>query len=283
MLRLSGCEESVRSDSYSVGPIAMVQNLFAQKRLLVSMVRRDISIRYRGSFIGIAWSLIIPLLMLVVYTAVFGGIFKARWGGDGSTTQFALQLFCGLTLHGLLGDCLSRAPAKVLEHANYVKKVVFPLEILPVIVVSSSLFHALLSIVILLLAVVFVGDGLHWPALCLPLVLLPFLLLCLGVSWFLAATTVYVRDLVHVTSLLSTLLLFLSPIFYPIEMIPTMFRGVMMFNPLTIPVEQLRSVLISGHWPNWGLLGLYTGVSMLLAWLGYAWFQKARKGFADVL
>lgn len=246
------------------------------------MARREIWGRYTGASMGLLWSLVTPLLMLVVYTAVFGGIFQARWGGGGSTAEFAMQLFCGMTLHALLAECLTRAPNKLFEHANYVKKVIFPLEILPVIVVLGALFHALIGVVILVVASVILHQAVYASLLAVPLVLLPLALLCLGVSWFLSATTVYLRDISQVTGLLATLLLFLAPVFYPVTMIPEAYRPLIRFNPLTVPIEQLRLV-IGGQWPQWGVLGAYTALALVLACLGFAWFQKTRKGFADVL
>ncbi|NLY28853.1 MAG: ABC transporter permease [Alcaligenaceae bacterium] len=261
----------------------MLRGLVKQRGLLASMANREIWGRYKGSTMGIAWSLVTPLLMLVVYTAVFGGIFKARWGGTGTTTEFALNLFCGLIVHGLLSDCLSRAPTKLIDHANYVKKVVFPLEILPVIVVSSALFHTAISLIVLLVAAAALNGGLSLTVLALPFVLVPLLLLCLGVSWFLAATTVFIRDIAQTTGLVSALLLFLSPIFYPVSMIPEAYQPLMNMNPLTTPVEQLRLIVMLGQWPDWGVLALHTLMGLVAAWAGYAWFQKTRKGFADVL
>ncbi|NYT24356.1 ABC transporter permease [Alcaligenaceae bacterium] len=261
----------------------MIASLWQQRSLLLAMTVRDIGGRYKGSAIGLAWSMAIPLLMLLVYTAVFGGIFKARWGGSGSTMDFSLQLFCGLLLHGMVAECLLRSPQKLIEHASYVKKVVFPLEILPVTGVGGALFHAVISLLLLLLVVLVLRGGLPITVLAVPVVLLSLLLFCLGISWFLAAITVYLRDVTQLTGLLATLLLFLSPIFYPIEMIPEAFRGLMAFNPLTVPVEQLRLVVLSAQWPQWPVLGLHGLASLVVAWLGYAWFQKTRKGFADVL
>lgn len=247
------------------------------------MTLRDIGGRYKGSAIGLAWSMAIPLFMLLVYTAVFGGIFKARWGGSGSTMDFSLQLFCGLLLHGMLAECLMRSPQKLIEHSSYVKKVVFPLEILPLTGVGGALFHAVISLLLLLITVLVVRGGLPVSVVTVPVVLLPLVLFCAGSSWFLAAITVYVRDVSQLTGLLATVLLFLSPIFYPLEMIPEQFRGLMILNPLTVPVEQLRVVVLSGHWPDWPALAWHTAACVLVAWLGYAWFQKTRKGFADVL
>jgi len=260
----------------------MASSLFRNRGLLLNMTRREIWGRYKGASMGLLWSLVTPLLMLVVYTTVFGGIFQARWGGTGSTVEFALQLFCGMTLHGLLAECLTRSPNKLFDHANYVKKVVFPLEILPVIVVISALFHALIGVFILVTASIIIHKAVFLSLLAVPAVLAPLTLLCLGVSWFLSATTVYLRDINQLTGLLATLLLFLAPVFYPVSMIPEPYRPLIRLNPLTIPIEQLRLV-IGGQWPDWGVLAMYGALSLAVACIGYAWFQKTRKGFADVL
>lgn len=260
----------------------MVQSLYQNRGLLLNMTRREIWGRYKGASMGLLWSLFTPLLMLVVYTTVFGGIFQARWGGSGSTVEFALQLFCGMTLHGLVAECLTRAPNKLFDHANYVKKVVFPLEILPVIVVLSALFHTLIGVVILVAASIIIHKAVFVSLLALPLVLLPLVILSMGLSWFLSATTVYLRDLAQITGLVATLLLFLAPVFYPVSMLPEAYQPLMKLNPLTIPIEQLRLV-IGGHWPDWNALLIHGGLSLMFALLGFAWFQKTRKGFADVL
>lgn len=231
---------------------------------------------------GLMWSLLTPLLMLVVYTTVFGGIFKARWGGSSSTIEFALQLFCGMTLHGMLAECLVRAPNKLFEHANYVKKVVFPLEILPVVVVLSALFHAMIAVMILVVGSIFIHKTVYLTLVAVPLVMAPLAILSLGASWFLSATTVYLRDISQLMGLLATLLLFLAPVFYPVSMLPPAYQPLMHVNPLTLPIEQLRLV-IGGQWPDWHLLAAYTALSLVIAWGGFAWFQKTRKGFADVL
>ncbi|NYT83428.1 ABC transporter permease [Alcaligenaceae bacterium] len=265
-----------------INPLAMVAGLYRNRSLLLDMTHREIWGRYKGASMGLLWSLITPLLMLVVYTTVFGGIFKARWGGTGTTIEFALQLFCGMTLHGFLAECLTRAPSKLFDHANYVKKVVFPLEILPVIVVLSALFHTAIGLLILVVGSIAVHQAVFVTLIAIPAVLAPLILLCLGASWFLAAATVYLRDIAQITGLVAALLLFLAPIFYPVSMIPEAYQPLMGLNPLTVPIEQLREV-IGGNWPDWRALAWHGAGSLVVAWLGYAWFQKTRKGFADVL
>lgn len=266
----------------SIRPGVLLASLCQNRALLFNMARREIWMRYQGSAFGLLWSVITPLLMLGVYTAVFGGIFKSRWGATGSTAEFALQLFCGLTLHAMLAECLTRAPSALMEHANYVKKVVFPLEILPVITVLAALFNALIGVLILVAASVLIHHTVPITLLAIPAALAPLILLCLGVSWFLAAITVYLRDISQLTGLLAMVLLFLAPVFYPVSMIPAAFQPLMRLNPLTIPIEQLREA-VGGQWPDWGALLLHGGLSLIVAWVGFAWFQKTRRGFADVL
>ena len=235
---------------------------------------------------GLAWSFFNPVFMLVVYTFVFSVIFKSRWGGaggDDSKTQFAVLLFVGMIVMNLFSDVLNRAPSLILGNVNYVKKVVFPLEILPVIAMGSAVFHALISMGVLLAAFVLFNGYLHWTLIFIHIVLLPIVVLTLGISWILASLGVFLRDVGQFVGIVTTVLMFLSPVFYPITAVPERFRGFIMANPLTFIIEQAREVLIWGHPPNWLGLGLYTVVAIVIAWTGYAWFQQTRKGFADVL
>lgn len=249
------------------------------------MTKREVVGRYKGSVLGLAWSFFNPVLMLTVYTFVFSVVFKARWGtGDEETkTQFAVVLFTGLIVHGLFSEVLNRAPGLILSNVNYVKKVVFPLEILPGIAMGAALFHSAISLSVLLLAFAFANGFLHWTVIFAPLVFLPLVILTLGLAWLLAALGVFLRDVGQSISILTMVLLFLSPIFYPVTALPEEFRPWLLVNPLTFIIEQARAVLIWGQLPDWVGLGLYTIVSIVIAWIGYAWFQKTRKGFADVL
>jgi lipopolysaccharide transport system permease protein len=256
---------------------------FEHSGLVKQLVRREILGRYRGSFLGLLWSFVTPVLMLTVYTFVFGMIFRSRWTADGeSRFEFALVLFAGLIVFNLFSECVTRAPGLVLANVNYVKKVIFPLEILPWVVLGSALFHAAISLLVLAGALA-LTQGLHPTILLLPLVLAPLLLLILGLSWLLAALGVFVRDIGQFINLAMTALLFLSPIFYPASALPESVRDWLFLNPLTFMIEQTRAVLIWGKWPDWGGLGLYALLMLPVAWLGFAWFQRTRKGFADVL
>jgi lipopolysaccharide transport system permease protein len=270
--------------SFSASPSELLGSVWRNRGLIRNLVKREIIGRYRGSMLGILWSFFNPVFMLAVYTFVFSMVFKARWNGSGeSQSGFALLLFAGLIVFNLFAECFNRAPSLVLANANYVKKVVFPLEVLPWISVGSALFHTLVSIVVWVLFYLLVFGIPNASLLLFPLILLPLVLLTLGVSWALAALGVYLRDVSQLAGLLTTVLMFLSPIFYPLEALPEKYRPLLGLNPLAPAIGQMRDVLYWGTVP--GLLGycIYFLVCSLVAWLGFAWFQKTRKGFADVL
>jgi len=264
---------------------ALTDSLWRNRQLIVQMTQREVVGRYKGSIMGMAWSFFNPVLMLTVYTFVFSVVFKSRWGvgGEESKTQFAVVLFVGMIIHGLFAEVLNRAPSLILANVNYVKKVVFPLEILPVIAMGAALFHSLVSLSVLLAAFVLFNGYLHWTVIFIPLVLLPLVMLTLGLAWMLASLGVFLRDVGQTIGIITTVMLFLAPVFYPITALPEEFRPWLMANPLTFIIEQAREVLIWGRLPNWTGLGLYTLAATAVAWAGYAWFQKTRKGFADVL
>jgi lipopolysaccharide transport system permease protein len=265
--------------------VALARSLWRNRQLIVQMTRREVAGRYKGSVMGLAWSFFNPVFMLAVYTFVFSVVFKARWGlgGDESKTQFAVVLFVGMIVHGLLAEVLNRAPGLILGNVNYVKKVVFPLEILPVVSMGAALFHSLVSLGVLLIAFVIFNGYLHWTAVFAPLVVLPLVILTLGLAWMLASLGVFLRDVGQTIGIITTVMLFLAPVFYPITALPEEMRPWIMANPLTFIIEQAREVLIWGHLPNWFGLAVYTLVATVVAWAGYAWFQKTRKGFADVI
>ncbi len=234
---------------------------------------------------GLAWSFFNPIFMLAVYTFVFSVVFKARWGVSGgeSKTQFAIVLFVGMIVSGLFSEVLNRAPGLIISNVNYVKKVVFPLEILPIVSMGATLFHSLVSLIVLLIAFVFFNGFLQWTALLVPLVLLPLVILTVGLAWVVASLGVFLRDVGQTINIITMVMMFLAPVFYPVTAVPEKYRFFIMANPLTFIIEQSREVLVWGHLPNWMGLGIYTLVAVGIAWIGYAWFQKTRKGFADVL
>lgn len=274
-------------DNLPVTPAAMARGLWRNRDLIRQMTWREVLGRYRGSLFGLAWSFFNPVLMLVVYTFVFSGVFKARWVVEGdvqaSHAQFALVLFVGLILNGLFAEILNRAPSLVLGNVNYVKKVVFPLEILPVIAAGAAVFHGLVSTGVLVAAILLVNGSLPWTAVFAPLVMVPLVVLALGFAWFLASLGVYLRDVGQTIGILTTVLMFLAPVFYPTAALPEFIRPWLLLNPLTLVIEQARDVLIWGRLPSWRGLLIYSGVAVSCAWFGYVWFQRTRKGFADVL
>jgi len=269
-----------------LAPGALAKSLWRNRQLIGQMAKREVVGRYKGSAMGLAWSFFNPIFMLTVYTFVFSVIFKSRWGaagGEESKMQFAVVLFVGMIVQGLFAEMLNKAPALILSNANYVKKVVFPLEVLPVVSLCATLFHSAASLLVLLAAFFAFNGFLHWTIVFFPLVLLPLIVLVLGISWILASLGVFLRDVGQTVGLLTTVLMFLSPVFYPITALPERLRPWIMLNPLTFIIEQARDVVIWGRLPNWTGLMIYFSAACMVAWLGYAWFQKTRKGFADVL
>jgi len=264
----------------------LVGGLWRNRQLILKMASREIIGRYKGSIMGLAWSFFNPILMLLVYTFVFSVIFKSRWGdaaGDTSRTHFAIVLFVGMIVFSFFSEVLNRAPSLIASNVNYVKKVVFPLEILPVIAIFAALFHTFISICVLLTAFTIFNHYICWTCILIPLVLMPLIILTLGFAWMLASLGVFIRDIGQTIGIIVTIMMFLAPVFYPISTVPEKFHVFIMLNPLTFIIEQAREVLIFGHLPNCvGLLN-YMLVATLIAWMGYSLFQKTRKGFADVI
>lgn len=262
-----------------------IGDLWLHRALLIEMTKRDILGRYRGSMLGIFWSLIQPLLMLAIYTFVFTQVFNARWHGSqsGNELAYALNLFSGLIVFNIFGECINRAPGTILANANFVTKVVFPLQILPCVHLLTSLFHAALGLLILSFVQLLVLGKIPLTIFLLPIQLLPLLLFILGLSWLLAATGVYWRDISQVIGLFVTGLLFISPVFFPSNALPERWRLLTTLNPLSIPIEESRSLILLGELPDIGPWLIYLAFALCTAWIGFYCFQQLRKGFADVL
>lgn len=271
--------------AHRAAPGDLIASLWRHRELIGKLIRHEIAGRYRGSVLGLGWSLITPILMLAVYTFVFSFVFKARWGeGAGaSRTEFAVILFVGLIVYGLFAEVLNRSPGLIVANVNYVKKVVFPLEIIPASALGAAIFHSIVSLCVLLIAFLLINGFLYWTAIFTPLVLAPFVILTLGFAWILASLGVFVRDIGQAIGLVTTVLMFLSPVFYPMSALPEQVQLLLLLNPLTFIIEQCRAVLVFGQLPDWSGLGIYTVVSLLVVWVGFWWFQSTRKGFADVL
>lgn len=270
----------------SISPFHAVESLIKNRRLIAQMTKREVVGRYRGSIIGLAWSFFNPLLMLAIYTFVFSVVFNARWSGIGQEStkmDFAIIFFGGLIMYGVFAECVNRAPTTILGNANYVKKVVFPLEILPVITCGSALFHAAVSIAVLLLAQLVFEGRVPWTAVLFPLVMAPLVMATMGVAWCLSALGVYVRDINQVTGMITTMMMFLSPIFFPMSAMPEEFRSLIAINPLVYFLEEGRNTLIFGVVPDMLHLVYAWVASIAVAAAGFAVFQKMRNGFSDVL
>ncbi|MFT4520013.1 MAG: lipopolysaccharide transport system permease protein [Halioglobus sp.] len=273
--------------NYSGSLWSLVYSLFSNRSLIASMAKREVISRYRGSLIGLAWSFLNPILLLLVYTFVFSVVFKARWGGsrfgEGDDASVAIMIFTGMIVHALFSECIVRSPRLITGNVNFVKRVVFPLEILPWVAMGAASFHTLVSLLVLIIGQFILAGHVPWTALLIPIVFLPLILMTMGFTWLFAASGVYFRDLSQLSAFISTILLFLSPVFYPLSAIPEKYQAVYYLNPLTYIIEVTRDLLIAGQLPSLIHLSLYFLASLCVAMLGFSWFQKTRRGFADVL
>lgn len=259
-------------------PLLLVRHRY----LVLQLTRRDVQARYKGSVLGMGWALLYPLLILASYTFVFREVFKARWpGGSDSTQEFALQVFAGLVVFNLFADVLNRAPRLVVDQPNLVKRVVFPLEVLPWVALGGALFHAALGAVILLGASAWSGAGLSAWALLTPLVFAVTLPYLLGIGWLLGGLGVFLRDIGQAMGPVVTMLMFLSPVLYPAKSLPALFEKLLWLNPLTLPIENLRRVVLEGQAPDWGGLALYTLAGLVFATLCWRLFERVKPAFAD--
>ncbi|MFQ3246431.1 MAG: lipopolysaccharide transport system permease protein [Arenicella sp.] len=263
----------------------MLSSVLNNKYLFVQMLKRDVQKRYRGSQLGFLWAFFYPILMLLVYTFVFGMVMKVKWGVAGQDNiDFGLILFAGLLCHGLMAEVVIGSVSMITGNSQYVKKVVFPLEILSLVGLANALFHMFLGLLILMAIYLFTGNELHWTLLLVPVVLLPFVVFLLGLSWFISVLGVYVRDLSQVVGVLMTVLMFMCSIVFPFDRLPVELQPyVLWLNPLTIIVEQLRAVMLFGQLPDWHLLGIYSIGAVAMLILGVWFFNRTRGGFADVI
>lgn len=274
----------IQHKPYPASLKSLFHSFWQNRSLIKKMGVQEISSRYRGSLIGLAWTFVHPLFMLAVYTFVFTFVFQARWAAvnDGNA-QFSIILFAGLITHALFAETIVRAPGVILANTNFVKKVVFPLEILPIIITGTALVQALVSFGILVLALFFLDGYVSWTLVFLPIVVIPFFVLTVGVAFLLAALGTFIRDIGQTVGILATVLLFMSPVFYPMSSLPDRVQSLLLLNPLTFIIEQVRQVTIFGGVPNMFGLAVYLILGLIFLQLGYYVFQKTRKGFADVL
>ena len=261
-----------------------LRTLKAHQSLAYQLARREVVGRYRGSVFGLAWSFFNPLLMLVVYTTFFTQVFQARWGAQGEGKGvFATALFVGLIVHGMLAESASKGAASLVGNPNFVKKIVFPIAVLPWSTVLAAMFHGVLSVLVLLVGALAIGQGIPWTVLLWPLMLVPIALLCAGLGWLLSAGAVYFRDVGQLVAVLVTVLLFTSPVFFPADTLPAGFRTLVAWNPLTFPIEQSRALLLWGGPMDWLHFLRYTACVALFAGAALWLFRRAQRGFADVL
>lgn len=271
-------------------PWRMARGLIAQRDLVRQFAVREIQGRYKGSYFGLFWSVVTPLLMIGVYTFVFTQILRGgRWGNLAGGTaadhgiDFLLNMLCGLILFNIFAETVSRAPTLILANTNYVKRVVFPLEILPVSVLLANLVYGLISLTIFLAAMLYFVHTVPWTIVFFPLILIALMMLCLGLAWFLASIGVFFRDIQHAVVVIVQLLFFMTPIFYPIELVPEKFRWVLLANPLAMLVTDARRILLEGVLPVWTRYGFVLAISFLIMLAGYGWFMRTRRWFADVI
>lgn len=285
---MNRAREPGRSDTTALHDSRRWESPFAalmrHKSLTWELTKREVLGRYRGASFGMAWSAISPFLMLGVYAFAFGSVLKSHWPQQtGGGHPYAVILFVGLIVHGFFAECVTRAPGLIVGNTNFVKRVVFPLDILPWPMMFSALFHALVNVMVLALLMLILEHQLHPTLLLLPIVFLPLALLTIGMSWFLASLSVYFRDVSQVMPVIVTAALFLSSAIIPVAVLPPALQTLFKLNPLTYFIDEARVVVLTGGVPNWTALGVATLCGLLAAWLGHAWFLATQRGFADVL
>jgi lipopolysaccharide transport system permease protein len=265
--------------------VLFISALQRNQTLFWRLTFREIAGRYRGSLLGWLWTLLNPLLMLAVYTFVFSAIFKARWPDlqEMGPAGFAINLFAGLIVFNLVAEVLSKAPTLILGQPSYVTKVIFPLELLSSVTVAAATIHAFTSLAVLAAFRLMASGSIPLSMLYLPLVWAPLLLGCLSACWLLSALGVYLRDTNQIVSVVLSILMFMSAIFYPISALPTQWQPVLSLNPIVPIIEQTRVVLIAGHAPSADFLIIGTLLAAMSCELSFRLFEKARRGFADVL
>jgi lipopolysaccharide transport system permease protein len=261
--------------------------LWRHRDLILQLTAREVKQRYRGMYLGFLWSLLTPLLMMVVYTFVFSLVLKARWGDAGdqpvSPYDFALTLLAGLIPFTVFSEVVNGAPFQIVRVPNYVKKVVFPLEVLPVVSLGSAVVHSLAALVVLLAGTLILEGRIATTVLLLPLAYLPLILLCLASAWLLASIGVYVRDVGQTVTILTQVLLFMSPVFYPPSAVPEGLRFVLALNPLSFILDNFRRAILWNEGFDWAAWAIWVSLLLAAAVAGYMWFVKTKRGFADVM
>ena len=262
----------------------MIKTLYKNSYLMKQLVKKDIQQRYQGSVLGMLWSFLVPVLMLIIYTFVFSEVFQAKWDIDTSDKyQFALVLFCGLSAFNMVGEVMNRSTSLIASNTNYVKKVIFPLEMLPVVVMCSALFNCVVSFSILIAAKLIIYHNVSRTLYLIILAMIPLVILCTGLGLFISALSVYLKDVGNVISVLVTVHMYLSPVFFPLTSVPESFRAVCEVNPMTYIIENFRNVVLYGNSLDWKFFAISCVVSVLVYLGGKVVFMRAKEGFADVL
>jgi len=262
-------------------PCRIVSDIWHHRYLLGQLIKRDVLLRYRGAMFGVLWMFLSPLFMLVIFAFVFGQIFQARWPQQTGDLPFWISLYSGLIVFNIFAETVSRASGAVRSYASFVKKIVFPLQILPLVPLGAALVHGTFGFFLLLAALASIG-GLHWQILLFPLLLIPAVLFALGLSWFVAAWGVFIKDMTQIVPMFVQMLMFMSPVFYPLSAVPVALQPIYQYNPLGVVIETTRSV-ITGLPVEWGIWTMTLGLSLVAAMLGYAFFQHSQEEFADAL
>ncbi|MGN6120136.1 MAG: ABC transporter permease [Rhodanobacter sp.] len=273
-----------RRSSWSLPmPWQIFRPLRHHRYLLQQLVQKEIYGRYRRSRFGLLWILGQPLLLLLGYTLVFGVFLKARWGGAGNSSEFALVLFSGLIFYNFFAEVISRSTGLINGNISFVKKMVFPLETLNWSVALAGAVHAGFSMLVWIVFSLIIHGSVPLTTLWVPVIFVPVFLFSLGCGWLLAGYSVFHPDTEHIVPVLLLLLMFLSPLFYSVETLPAKFHIVMDLNPLTYVFEQARRVMIAGKAPEFRVMGIGTLVSIGVAWLGLISFMGNREKFADAI
>lgn len=267
--------------SLVLNPWKVFTDIWPHRYLLGQLIKRDVLLRYRGAMFGVAWIFLSPLIMLAIFAFIFGQIFQARWPQQSETLPFWLLLYCGLIAFNVFAETVSRAPTSVRGYPSFVKKIVFPVHILPLVPLGAALVHAVFNLFILVAALAWLGE-LQLKVLWVPILLIPVVLLAVGLSWLVAAWGVFIKDMGQIVPIFVQMLLFLSPVFYPSVAVPAALRPLYVYNPVGISIEAIRNA-VTGHSVSWSAWSFALGVAVLIAFMGSAFFKHSREEFADAL
>ena len=261
-----------------------MQNIRGNSYLLKKLTIQEIESKYKDSILGMLWAILVPFLMLTIYTFVFSEIFSVKWNVDTSNKfDFAMILFCGLASFNMISEVMNRSTSLIISHTNYVKKVIFPLELLPISVVLSALFNCVISYAILIIANLLLNGNISPKVLQFFPAMLPLVILALGITFFLSALAVFLKDLSSAISIILMLLMYSSPVFFSVEAVPENFRFICLMNPMTYIIENMRNIILYNQNMDLGYYAISVMVSVIILLIGYTVFNRTKEGFADVL